>query len=120
MTTTLWVLQGLLAFAFTGAGTMKLMKSRAELAEKMGWVEDFSEGQIKTIGALEGLGALGLILPVALGILPILTGVAAACLTLTMVGATAVHLKRGEFGESAPGAVLGLLSAFVAYSHLAG
>jgi len=84
MTTLFWVLQGLLAFAFAGAGSMKLMKSGEELAGMgMGWTEDFSAGQIKTIGALELLGALGLILPVALNIVPILTGVAAAGLLLT-------------------------------------
>ncbi len=31
----------------------------------MPWTEDFSDGQVKGIGALEVLGAIGLILPAA-------------------------------------------------------
>ena len=119
MTTTLWILQGILAAAFLGAGSMKLMKTPEELvAMGMAWAEDFSPGQVKTIGLLEALGAIGLILPVALNIAPVLTGVAAAGLVLTMGGAIAVHIKRGEFPMIAPGAVLGAMAAFVAYSHL--
>jgi hypothetical protein len=119
MTTTLWVIQGILAFAFVAAGAMKLMKTPEELVEKgMGWAEDFSPGQVKTIGALEGAGGLGLILPVALNIVPVLTGAAAAGLVLTMLVAAGVHAKRGEFPMIAPPAVLGALAGFVAYSHL--
>ncbi len=120
MTTTLWIIQGLLAFAFLGAGAMKLAKSRADMADKMPYVEDFSDVQIKIIGALEVAAAAGLILPVALGILPVLTGYAAVGLVLTMIGAAAVHVKRGEFSGIAPTLVLGALAAFVAFRHLVG
>jgi hypothetical protein len=64
------------------------------------------------------LGAIGLIAPVATGVLPILSGVAAAGLVLTMLGAIAVHIKRSELPMAGPGVVLGALSAYVAYSHL--
>ncbi len=60
MTTVLWIIQGLLAFAFAGAGVTKLSKSPAELVDNgMGWAEDFSAGQVKAIGALELAGGLG-------------------------------------------------------------
>ncbi|MCJ7700842.1 MAG: DoxX family protein [Anaerolineales bacterium] len=42
------------------------------------------------------LGALGLILPLATGILPVLTPLAAVGLALTMVGAFLTHLRRNE------------------------
>jgi uncharacterized membrane protein YphA (DoxX/SURF4 family) len=42
MSTTLWVLQILLALAFLMAGAMKLMRSKEQLATSMAWVEDFS------------------------------------------------------------------------------
>ena len=119
MTTLLWILQGLLAFAFLAAGSMKLMKSREDLKAKgMGWVDDFSGGQVKGIGALELLGAIGIILPVAIGVLPLLSGVAAAGLTLTMLGAAATHAKRGEWPMIGANVVLGGLAGFVAWSHL--
>ncbi len=119
MTTTLWVLQGLLALAFIGAGSMKLMKARTDLMAKgMGWAEDFTDGQVKVIGALELAGGLGVILPSALNIVPVLAGAAAAGLLLTMLGAAVVHIKRGELPMVAPGAILGAMAAYVAMSHL--
>ncbi|MGK0360022.1 MAG: putative membrane protein YphA (DoxX/SURF4 family) [Bradymonadia bacterium] len=120
MTTTLWIIQGVLALAFMAAGAMKMMKSRTELAEKMPFVEDLSDAQLTLIGALELAGAVGLILPVALNILPVLTGYAAAGLTLTMGVAAAVHIKRAEYPAIAPNVVLGGLAAYVAVRHLVG
>ncbi len=80
----------------------------------MAWTEDFNDGQIKGIGAVEVLGAIGLILPAALGVAEIITSLAAAGLALTMVGAAVVHLRRGE-GKMVPvNVVLGGLGAFVA------
>jgi hypothetical protein len=60
----LWIVASLLAIAFLGAGAMKLTQPREKLAASgMGWTEDFSPGMVKTIGALEVLAAIGLIVP---------------------------------------------------------
>lgn len=117
MNTALWIVQALLAIAFLMAGAMKTFQPKEKLAEKMGWVEDFSQGQIRTIGILEILGALGLILPALTGILPWLTPLAAAALALTMVGGAWVHLRRKEYGNVVVNVVLLLLSLFVAYGR---
>ncbi len=114
MNIALWIIAGLLAAAFLLAGLMKLTQPKKKLAANMPWVEDFSAGQVKAIGMVEILGALGLILPAALDIAPILTPIAAAGLALTMVGAIANHLRRGENQMILPPIVLGLLAAFVA------
>jgi len=112
---TLWVIAGLLAAAFAAAGLMKLAQPKAKLAESgMAWTEDFTESQVKLIGLVEVLGALGLILPAALDIAPILTPIAAAGLALTMLGATVVHARRGEKSSIPVTLVLAALSAFVA------
>jgi uncharacterized membrane protein YphA (DoxX/SURF4 family) len=74
----IWIAQVGLALVFVAAGLAKLRQPREELAPKMGWVEDFSDGFVKFVGGVEVLGALGLILPAALGIVPILTPIAAA------------------------------------------
>jgi len=63
---------------------------------------------------VEILGAIGLILPAALGIATILTPLAAAGLALTMVGATLVHARRGEKSNIPVTLVLGALAAVVA------
>ena len=98
MNIALWILQGLLAAMFVMAGLMKLGKSRDDLMKQkdMNWVESVSSGNIKLIGLVELLAAIGLIVPQLTGILPWLTPVAALGLVLTMVGAVALHVKRGD------------------------
>jgi len=115
MNVVLWIIAGLLAVAFAGAGLMKLAQPKAKLAASgMAWTEDFSDSQVKGIGAVEVLGALGLILPAALGIAEILTPLAAAGLAITMVGAAITHLRRGEGSMVPINVVLGGLAVFVA------
>ena len=104
MNIALWIVAGLLALAFLGAGTMKVSRSKEQLtASGMGWTEDFSTGMVKTIGSLELLGALGLILPAVTGILPVLVPIAALGLTATMIGAVVVHLRRPGCRAARPG-----------------
>lgn len=114
MNTVLWIIAGLLAAAFAGAGLMKLTQPKAKLADSMGWVNDFSDGQVKLIGVAEVLGAIGLILPAALDIVSILTPLAATGLVLLMLGAAATHARRGETSNIIVNVVLGALAAFVA------
>lgn len=118
MNIALWIVQGLLAVAFLMAGGMKLAQPKEKLATNMAWVEDFSQNKIRIIGLLEVLGALGLILPWALTILPELTGIAAIGLVLTMVGAAVTHNRRNERQKLVPNIVLGALAAFVAVGRL--
>ena len=115
MNITLWIIAGLLAAAFLAAGAMKLAQPKAKLAESgMAWTEDFSDGQVKAIGVVEVLGALGLILPAALDIAPILTPIAAAGLAISQLLAAVVHLRRGEKQMLPINLVLAALAAFVA------
>jgi uncharacterized membrane protein YphA (DoxX/SURF4 family) len=117
MNIALWIVQGLLAVAFAGAGFLKLTKPKAELQPKMSYVEDFSDGTIKLIGATELLAAIGLILPWATGILPVLTPLAASGLVLVMVLAAVVHVRRKEYSAILFNAVLGGLALFVALNR---
>src|SRR5918997_4497960 len=97
MNLALWIVQGLLALAFLVAGSMRLLVPRDTLAAQQTWVNDFSPGMVKVIGALEILGAIGLIAPGVTGILPGLTLLAAAGLALTMIGAIRTHVRRHEY-----------------------
>ena len=118
MNVVLWVVASVLAVAFAGAGAMKLTRTKEQLqanGASMAWTEDFSQGRIRAIGAVEVLGAIGLVLPAALDIAPVLTPLAAAGLFLAMVAAVLVHLRRGEgLAGGAPALILGLLALFVA------
>lgn len=117
MNVALWIAQGLLAAAFLAAGVVKLIQPREKLAERMGWVEDFSGGHVKTIGALEVLGALGLILPGVTGIAPLLVPVAASGLALDQIGAAVVHARRGESNYIVANLILIALALFVAWGR---
>lgn len=97
MNVVLWIIAAVLAVAFLGAGSMKLLRTKEQLAASgMGWVEDWQPGTIKLIGALEVLAAIGLILPAALDIAPIFVPLAALGLVIVMVGAVIVHSRRKE------------------------
>ena len=113
----LWVVQVLLAAAFVVSGATKLSQPKEKLAQNMGWVEDFSQPAVRLIGAVEVLGAIGVVLPALTGILSWLTPLAALGLALTMVGAALTHLRRKEYGNIAVNAVLLVLAAFVAYGR---
>jgi hypothetical protein len=96
MNIVLWILQGILALMFAFAGFTKVSQPKEKLTTAMSWVEDFSPGVVKTIGALEILGAIGLIVPWATGIAPILTPLAATGLVALMIGAAITHTRRKE------------------------
>lgn len=110
MNIALWIIAGLLAAGSLASGAMKLARPKEKLAASgMGWAEDFSAGTVKAIGTLEVLAAVGLTLPAALGIAPVLVPLAALGLVVLMVGAIITHLRRHEARVIAsPMAVLAL------------
>ncbi|GAB3994074.1 hypothetical protein GCM10029992_07470 [Glycomyces albus] len=59
----LWITAAMLALGFLASGLMKFVKSRDELVATYAWVEDYSQGQVRLIGGMEVLGAIGLIAP---------------------------------------------------------
>lgn len=109
MTIALWIVNALLALAMLAAGGMKLVTPKATLAQRgMAWTESFSSGSVKAIAALEVVGALGLILPLATGIVPILAPLAGTGLAIIMIGAVVVHVRRSE--PLLPALILALLA----------
>ena len=113
----IWIVSGLLSLAMLGAGVMKAVQPKAKLHEQMPWVEDFSDQQIKGIGVLEILGAIGVMSPLLISSLTWLAGLAAAGLSLTMIGAAYTHFRRGEMSNVVPPVVLLLLALFVTFSR---
>ncbi|WP_188194792.1 DoxX family protein [Nonomuraea sp. SYSU D8015] len=119
MNIVLWIVAALLALVFLGAGGAKLAQSKEKLtaSPNMGWAEDFPPRALKAIGALEVLGALGLILPPALGIAPVLAPLAAAGLAVTMIGAILTHARRKETQPIVINVVLLALALFVVWGR---
>ncbi|HEX2301778.1 MAG TPA: DoxX family protein [Pseudonocardiaceae bacterium] len=118
MNVVLWIVAGVLAAAFLGAGLMKLGQPKKKLAESgMGWTDDFSDGAVKAIGALEVLGALGLILPAVFDVANVLVPIAAVGLALLMLGAAVTHARRKEPQMIVVNVVLLALAVFVAWGR---
>src|SRR6266498_2728839 len=69
------------------------------------------------LGPLEVLAAVGLILPAALDIAPVLAPLAAVGLVLLMVGAFIAHVRRREAQAIVVTLVLLALAAFVAWGR---
>jgi hypothetical protein len=113
----LWIVAGLLAVAFLASGAMKVIQPKEKLPAGWGWVEDFSAGSIKAIGTVEILAAVGLVLPAALDIAPVLVPLAAVGLVLLMVGGFIVHVRRREAEGTVVTLVLLALAVFVAWGR---
>jgi hypothetical protein len=110
--TVLWVIQGLLAALFLFAGGAKLVLP-VEAMQQPG-MPALPGPLLRFIGVAEICGALGLILPWALRIRPILTPLAAACLVIIMIGATVITALGGQFALALFSATVGILAAVVA------
>ncbi|AFC48195.1 DoxX family protein [Mycobacterium intracellulare MOTT-02] len=112
----LWAVQGLLAFAYLVAGGLKVVRPREQLVAsgRLDWMKDHSDAAVKAVGAVEIVGALGVILPEATGIARILTPIAAVGLVIVQIGAMRVHLTCNEREPLPINVILLLLAAFVA------
>jgi uncharacterized membrane protein len=117
MNVVLWMLQAVLALAFAMAGFMKLTQPKQKLIERFPWVQDFSPATVKLIGTAELAAALGLVLPAASGVAPMLTPLATTGLVALMVLAAITHARRKEPGAIAFNATLLILAAIVAWGR---
>ena len=119
MNLTLWIVAGLLAVVYLASGGGKLIVQKEKLAAAPGegWVEDLSAGTVKAIGALEVLAAVGLILPAAIDIMPVLVPLAALGLVMIMVGAVITRIRRHEAKFMVADVVYLALAGFVAWGR---
>jgi uncharacterized membrane protein YphA (DoxX/SURF4 family) len=113
----LWVVQGLLGALFLAVGAMKATLPIAVLVDTLGWPAAVPAALVRVIGVAELLGALGLILPAATRVKPMLTPLAGVGLAMVMLLATIFHISRGELGALPIPLVLGGLAAFVAWGR---
>jgi uncharacterized membrane protein YphA (DoxX/SURF4 family) len=123
MNTVITVIQVLLGLLLTVGGLLKLTLPYAKYTNLPGvaWSKDFKPEHIRLIGVLEVSGGVGLIVPLFLHSLTMLTPLAAVGIALYMSGAMATHLRRSEYPH-----MVGILifflgpALFVAYGKLVG
>jgi hypothetical protein len=116
----LWLATGLLAIVALVGGTSKAFVPGQKLAAHHGgeWTQHVSVGFVKTLGVLELLAAVGLILPAVLDIAPVMVPVTAVCWALLMVSAMITHARLGQFKFVTLNAVYLALAAFIAWGRL--
>ena len=122
METVTTVIQVFLALGFAVSGLIKLILPYAKFAKLPGaaWVSDFKPEHIRLIGVLEVCAAVGIIVPLFLHSLTMLTPLAAVGLALVMAGAMATHLRRVEYWPMVVNLIYLGLALFVAYGRLVG
>jgi hypothetical protein len=84
----------------------------------MAFMEDFTDGPIKAIGALEVLAAVGLILPGITGIAPVLVPLAGIGIALIQTGAVIVHSRRSETKRLIMNLVFIAMAVFIAWGRM--
>jgi uncharacterized membrane protein YphA (DoxX/SURF4 family) len=110
----LWIVAGLLAAMFLLAGAMKVAMPKEKLEPTMQWSKTWSRPQLQALGVVEVLGAVGLILPRALNIAPVLTPLAAVGCAIVMIGATVTHIRMKDYKGVGMPATLLILAIVVA------
>lgn len=113
MNVALWITAGLLALVALVGGITKAFVPVEKLSQHEGaaWTRGVSPAFVKTLGVLEMLAAVGLILPAVTDVAPVMVPVTATCWVALMVGAMVTHGRLGQ---------LKLVLVNVAYLALAG
>ncbi len=119
MNLALWIAAGLLAAVAMAGGISKTFVPKAKLAAAHGgeWTAGVSVGFVKTLGVLELLAAVGLILPAIVDIAPVMVPVTAVCWVMLMIGAMITHGRLGQFKLVMLNVVYLVLAALIAWGR---
>ena len=110
----LWILQILLALWNIIGGTYTIINYEQL---KGAWAADLPKPVWIIIGGLQILFSLGLVLPLAFGMMPQLTSISAIYLALNALLGCALFAQYAGFPGMLWGVVPALLAAFVAYGR---
>jgi len=112
----LWTAQILLALFFMSGTVMKFMPIQ-KISAIMPWMGQLPPLEVRLLGVVDLLGALGLILPAALKIRPMLTPWAAIGIIVLMICATIFHISRGEASVIGVNIVVIIVAIFIAWGR---
>ena len=113
---TLWTAQTLMSALFLWASAMKLGLSEETLAQMWPWTAGNPELVIFT-GILDLLAGLGLVLPMALNVVPRLSFWAVWGAAALMIAAGIFHISRGEASQTGINGVVFFLAVFVGWGR---
>lgn len=114
----LWVAATVAALFYLLAAYWKVLMPIPQLAGMMKWPGDVAPGFVRGIGLVDLAAGLGMVLPLATGILTFLTPLAALGSVVLQVLAIGFHGRRGETKQTLGlNIVLLVLSAFVLWGR---
>ena len=113
----LWSIQGLLSAAFLIGAAMKIFMSIPRLSAMWPWAGALSPVSVRTIGVVDMLGGLGVVLPMLTHTLPQLTVLAAIGCVALQICAIAFHASRKELDALPVNFVLLPMAAFIVWGR---
>ena len=116
MNATLWIAAGLLALVALAGGFTKtfIPKEKLEHHDGAAWTRGVSPTFVKTLGVLELLAGVGLVLPAVVDVAPVMVPVTAVCWVALMIGAMITHGRLGQFKLVMVNVVYVALAVFIA------
>ena len=94
-----------------------MLQPPTQLRPGMSYVHDLPAGLRIFIGVVEILGAIGLVVPPLVSVMPVLAPIAAGGLAIVMVLAAVYHVPRREKPNIVLNLALAALALFVAYGR---
>lgn len=117
MNTMIWTAQVVLAIILTLSGFLILI-FKGKLKHRLTWLHEYSPEMVIFICLTKIVGALGLVLPMCIGIMPILTPFSALGIALFMACAFYYHIDRKEYKDIPATVVFFMLALLIAYHRI--
>lgn len=118
-TVAFWVARGLVAIPFLIVAWLEGMSSPATLAEmELVWIPGAPLWLVRLVAAIEGLAALGLILPGLLRLPLSVVTASALVLLVIQIAALGLDLAAGNLGDLTVKAVVLALTLFILWQRL--
>lgn len=114
----LWVLQIALALLCISGGAFQIFKIE-ELQTTVAAMRELPRGLWAFLGAFGCLAGVGLILPGALKVLPVLTPISAAAVAVQSVLISAFYIYYGDRAPLPYSVSMAIMAAFIAYGRFA-
>lgn len=112
----LWVLQILLAVLCIAGGAYQIFQFE-QLQQGVAAMRALPQGLWAFLGAFGCLAGVGLVVPAALGMLPVLTAIAAAAVVVHSGVISALYLRYGDSAPLPYSVAMAIMGAFIAYGR---
>lgn len=114
----LWILQIALAWLCIAGGYYQIFKIE-QMRKNVASMRALPRGLWAFLGAVGCLAGVGLILPGAIGVLPVLTPIAAVAAAAESVLISAFYIYYRDFAPMSYSVAMALMAAFIAYARFA-